>query len=835
MVHSAQSSPWKAILNLGIEERHSAKLVYQFGPFEAAPNTGELYRRGHRIRIQELPFRVLMTLIEQQGRIVSREELAKRLWPDNTFVEFDQGLSTAVTKLRQAIGDDAANPRFVETIPRRGYRFIAPVTIENTEPPETSETLKQGPAPPPTSQSETDEPAALAVQAATGRRLTRQWEWTTAGVLVVLATGAALWFRSHPWHAAVLSANDRVMLADFENATGNGAFDDTLVSAVRVKLDESPFFSLVSAKSVQAAMMAQDGDSPHPAAHVSAGDAQTICQSVHARAVVQGSVSPARGGLRIQLEARLCGGDTLAKEEAFSPSPELILTTVGEMADRLRRDLGEPQDSIKRFSTPIMQATTTSFAAFQSFAAGEKKRARGQDHETIADYKLATDLDPEFALAYARLGTIYGNENEVELCRVVYQKAFDLRIHATERERLYLTAHYYGSALGNVERAIEVYKLWMQLYPQDLIAPNNLADSYETAGQPEQARSMAREAQRIAPDNAFPYAGLLEADQRLGRWDEARTVWRDAKARKLDNSVTSRMAMFQIGVATGDDALVREQIDWARNNPREGELLRLQGWAKASTGNLRQAQKFFHQAQTIAVHNDLKEFAADVGVELAQFEADFGEITQARAEVERSLQLTPSALNVKAIAAIVLASVGDDKKALELEKSVRAEAPQNTIYSKMILPIAESRRSLAHSDADAAVEQLQPVAAYDLSRVIELASIYYRAEALLAAHRGADAEKEFERLRQLRAICPISPYLALAELGVARSRRQMGNSEGALTAYAAFLEQWKDADADLPVLRAAQAELRAVTADARRNPRPATGSVGTGATSGRER
>jgi DNA-binding winged helix-turn-helix (wHTH) protein/tetratricopeptide (TPR) repeat protein len=823
---------------LGIEDRNLPKLVYRFGHFEASSYSGELYRRGHRVRIQELPFRVLITLIEQQGEIVSREDLARQLWTDNTFVEFDQGLSTAVTKLRQAIGDDAANPRFIETVPRRGYRFIAPVTVESSEPTESAEPSGASTKPlasPPTHPGETAEPAELALQAAISRGLPRLWKWTAAGALLVLTASAAFLFRSHLWPGEVLRANDRVMLADFENTTGNGAFDDTLMSAVRVKLDESPFLSLVPAKSVQAAISQPGGASTHPAPHVSASDAQAICRAVNARAVVQGSVSPAQGGLRVRLEAKLCGGKTLAREEAFSPSMDFMLTTLGEITDRLRRDLGEPEDSLQRFSTPITMATTTSFSAFQAFAAGEKKRARGQDHETIADYKLATDLDPEFALAYARLGTIYGNENEVELSRAVYQKAFDLRSHATERERLYLTAHYYGSALGDVERAIEVYKLWRQLYPKDLIAPNNLADSYETVGQPEQARLMAREAQRIDPNNAFPYAGLLQADQRLGRWDEARSVWRDAQARKLDNSVISRMAMFRVGVATGDDALIREQLDWASNNPRQGELLMLQGWAKAAAGHLHEAQTFFHQAQTIAVNNDLKEFAADVGIDLAQFEADFGETKEARAEVGRSLQLDPDAVNVKAFAAMVLASAGDEKKALELEKAVRAGAPQNTIYIKMIVPITESRLSLTHSDAATAVEHLRPVAPYDLSRATELASIYYRAEALLAARRGAEAEKEFQRLRQLRALCPISPYLALSELGIARSRRQAGNPEGALAAYGTFFDEWKDADMDLPVLRDAQVEFRILARDGRGKYETTIASMGRAGTPGKGR
>lgn len=779
------------------ETKQPAKLAYRFGHFEAIPETGELYRRGQRVRIQELPFRVLVTLLQQGGQIVSRETLAKQLWPENIFVDFDQGVSTAVTKLRQALGDVAENPRFVETVPRRGYRFIAPVTQEGLEPPEPA-SLE------PTSKS----PVANTGKAeeAPQRRLPRVWQWTAAAALLLLAGGSVFLLRPRSHAPAHLRPNDRVVLAGFDNATGNAIFDDTLVSALRVKLDESPYFSLVPANAVQAALEQQGAPEND---RVSPEDAQKVCRSLHARAVIQGSVSPLRDGLRLRLAANLCGsGETLAEEEAFSPGTDVLLSTLGGTADRLRRGLGEPESSVQRFGTPILQATTSSFAALQAFAAGEQKRARGQDHETIADYKLATDLDPEFALAYARLGTIYLNENEAELSRAVYQKAFDLRMHTTERERLYLTAHYYSSAVGDLQRAVEVYKLWRQLYPEDLIAPNNLADLYETLGQPNQARLMAREALRIAPDNAFPYAGLLQADQRLGLYNEARRVWHDAVARKLDNSVMARMAMFRIGVATGDAALIHQQLEWAASNPREGELLMLEGWVAAAAGRVHEAQKLFHRAQSVALGNGLKEFAANAGLDLAQFEADFGQTREARAEVARSLQLDPDALNVKAFASMILAGAGDGKQAAALASAVRSSAPQNTIFAMMILPMTQSRLSLASSNAEAAVEQLRPVAAYDLSRVTELASIYDRAQSLLAARRGADAEKEFARLEQLRAICPISPYLALTHLGLARSRRLMGEQEGSRAEYAAFLQQWKGADADLPVLRQARVESR---------------------------
>jgi eukaryotic-like serine/threonine-protein kinase len=783
------------------ETKQPAKVIYRFGHFEAMPETGELYRRGQRVKIQELPFRVLVTLLQQEGQIVSREALARQLWPENIFVEFDQGVSTAVAKLRQALGDVAENPRFIETVPRRGYRFIAPITSEGLEALEIAptepliDTLEEPPA-------ATNEKAEEAAQ----RRLPRSWAWIAAAALLVLAGGGVFLFRPRSQSPAPLRPNDRVVLADFSNTTGKAMFDDTLMSALRVKLDESPYLSLVSAKAVQAALE-QEGGAGN--GRVSPIDAQKVCRALHARAIVQGSVSPMRDGLRLRLAANLCGsGETVAQEEAFAPATDVLLSTLGGTADRLRRGLGEPESSVQRFGTPILQATSASFSALQAFAAGEQKRARGQDHETIADYKLATDLDPDFALAYARLGTIYGNENEAELSRAVYQKAFDLRMHTTERERLYLTAHYYSSALGDVPRAIEVYKLWRQLYPEDLVAPNNLADSYETLGQPEQARLMASEALRISPDNAFPYAGLLQADQRLGRYDEARSVWREAAAKNLHNSVLARMAMFRIGVATGDAVLVQEQVEWAVSNPREGEMLMLEGWKAAAAGRVHDAQMLFRRAQSIALGNGLKEFAADVGLDLAQFEADFGQTKEARAEVARSLRLAPDELNVKAFAAMILAGAGDAKQASVLAEEVRLAAPQNTIFAMMILPMTRSRLSRRSLEAEAAVEQLRPVAPYDLSRVTELTSIYDRAQALLAARRGADAEKEFARLDQLRAICPVSPYLALAHLGLARSRRLIGDQEGSRSEYAAFLEQWKDADSDLPVLRQARLESR---------------------------
>jgi len=766
-----------------------AGTVYRFGNFELVPDAGVLRRHGDRVRIQELPLRLLVALLEQPGQIVSREVLAKRLWPGNTFVEFDQGLTTAAAKLRQALGDLADNPRFIETVPRRGYRFIAPVAAT---PPGIDEAGRAA------SSAPDSEPVAAG--------LFPRWMLWAALLAAVTAVGVAAgsFLVQRNKAARRLHAGDVLLLSDFENSTGNLLFDETLDSALRVKLQESPFFNLAPVKTLHAALMQSGRNS---ASHVSAGDALAVCQALAANAILQGGIEPSASGFVLRLRALTCGsGRRIAEQQAYAASPELVLAALGNTIDLLRRDLGEPESSISHFATPIMQATTTSLAALRAFSQGEVKRARGLDVETIGDYKLATDLDPQFALAYARMGVIYTNAQEMELGRKNYQKAFDLREHATERERLYLTSHYYSAVAGDLEKAADVYKLWRQLYPQDVIAPNNLADIYEILGLPGQALEMAREALRIDPGNAFPYATLAQATQRSGRYAETRNVWRQAAAKNLDNSVLLRSVLFRIGFAQGDDALMQDQMKWAAGNPREGEFWLLMGWSRMATGHVREAQSYFHQAQQVAIKNGFAEFAGDAGEDLAEFEADFGDPHSAQAEIRRSLALAPDDRNTQAFAALILANAGQLRAAEQWMNRVQVAAPENTIFMKMVLPMARSFIHLRQGSAASAIDDLKPVLPYDLSRATEMSSIYYRAQALLAAHSYKEANAEFARILEYRALCPISPYLPLAQLGLARSHRLAGDLEQARREYEEFFKLWRDADAGIPIKRSARTE-----------------------------
>jgi DNA-binding winged helix-turn-helix (wHTH) protein/tetratricopeptide (TPR) repeat protein len=786
--------------------------MYRFGLYEVFPDAGELWKHGHRIKLQEQPFRLLVALLERPGEIVSREAIRERLWPENTFVEFDQSLGTAVTKLRQALNDEADNPRFIETIPKRGYRFIAPVTRvaapEAATPVATQAAAPQdSPQNPTQSQSEAASPKDTATHAPPAAAK-RRWLWAALTVVLAAAALAAFLYRHNHAATAALQPNDSLILAAIENSTGDTIFDDTLSQAIRVKLAESPYFNVVSERAVRAALTKSGGTAAAQAsAKISTEDARAECAALNAKAVVSGNVIARPGGYALTLIAAPCGpGRSLATEQVSAASREEVLSALGTATDNLRRKLGEPKDSIQRFGTPVADATTSSLAALQAFSNGEIKRNRGLDTESIQDYKLATDLDPNFALAYARLGVLYCNSDEQTQCGANYQKAFDLREHTTERERLIITAHYYSAVPGDLEKTVEVYLLWRQLYPNDVVPPNNLSDFYEQLGQPDKSLQFARDAVKLNPNNVFPYTNVVQAAQRLGKFDEAKKTYAEAASRNLDY-IGFHMALFQIAFAEHDEAEMQRQADWAKGNPREGELLDLIAWSHAARGQMKIARTYFRQAEEVSGKNGLTEFAADIMEDDAQFEVDFGFVPEGRAQTEAALKLAPDEINVIAFAAMIFARAGDLERAESYLASANRLGPHYTIYQKIVLPTARASIDLHRSDPNAALAELAVVLPFDLGRVTEMCPIYYRAETLIAAHRFQDAAAEYQRLIDHASIRTVSPYIPLSHLGIARARRADGDKAGAAAEYKTFFELWKDADPDIPILREARAEF----------------------------
>jgi DNA-binding winged helix-turn-helix (wHTH) protein/tetratricopeptide (TPR) repeat protein len=753
--------------------------VLRFGVFELNLPAHELRKYGVRIRLNGQPFDLLCLFLERRGTVVTREEMQARLWPEDTFVDFERSLNTAIKKLRSALGDSPEHPLYIETIPRVGYRFIAPVSS-----PPLQEVAPEPPAP--------EHGAGPDSRTPIRRRLV-----LSASTVVVLFMAAGAWFRFGPSRAPALRETDRVVLADLRNATGDSTFESSLGPALRVGLSESPYLNLVGDADVRRLRPT--------AATITSDVARQACATIGAAAVIEGDISQSGAEFEVHLTAFRCAGGTIARAQQAARSREQILDALGAAARDLRIRLGEPEASAARFATPVGKATSSSFAALKAFSAGEQKRALGMDYETIPDYKLAADLDPDFALAYARLGSIYQNAQEWGLARLNYEHAFAIREHASERERLYIASHYYHSVTDELDKAAQVYELWRQVYPRDIVPPNNLATIYIRSGQLEKAVVAARDAVKIAPQNPFCQLNLMQALQRIGKYAEAKSVYEDAAAHRND-SLMMHLVRYSIAFGENEQTEMDAQLKWAKGNPREGELLDAAAWGAAAQGQLARARALFLEASRIGFHGGLKEYAALVLLDDAQIEADVGYSKLAARDVQEALEMAGDALMVQASAAVPLAQIGEETRAKALAAKATKAAPLDTMLQNVTLPTTQALSALEGKRPLEALQHLETVRPYDMCTDSILASLYYRGQTLSALGRYSDAAAEFRRLLDARLTVPNSPYLALAHFGLANAAHRAGNIDDARREFNIFFDVWKDADVNLPILRTARRE-----------------------------
>jgi DNA-binding winged helix-turn-helix (wHTH) protein/tetratricopeptide (TPR) repeat protein len=771
--------------------RGKGREILQFGVFELNVDSHELRKHGVRLRLHGQPFDLLRLFLERPGEVVSREEMQARLWPADTFVDFERSLNSAVKKLRGSLGDSSDHPIYIETIPRVGYRFIAPVTrnLEETATP---------------AQPLVDQPAPAAENTAPPRSAAQRWAWISA--IALLSLSAGLWFGFERRPRRALAESDRTLLAGLRNTTGDPAFDSALAQALRVKLAESPYLNLVPEPELRRALNAR---TPGGAARMSPDAARGVCANLGVVAVIEGTLSESNAEYEIRLAALRCPGGSLIKEvKQRASGRDELLSALGRATRELRIRLGEPEASVARFDTPIAQATTSSLAALKAFSAGEEKRALGLDYETVPDFKLAADLDPNFALAYARLGTIYQNAQEWGLARQNLEHAFAVREHASERERLYITAHYYGSITNEVDKEVQVYELWRQIYPRDVVASNNLSNVYLRTGQLDKALTSARDAVRLDPDNPFCRLSLAHALQRKGVYPEAKAIYESLVAHHNDG-VNLHMLRYHIAFGEGDEREMSAQLAWAKGNPREGEMLDSAAWGAAASGQLAKARALFHKASEVGLKNGLKEYAALVLLDNAQVDADLGFAKEATAEVGEALRIAGDSSQVLASSALPLARIGAIDRAKALEAKASEAAPRDTMLQNVTLPIGRALAALSEKHPEQAVQELEIVKPYDFSTDSDLISIYYRGEALLESGQIPHAAAEFHRLLDARLDNPNSPYLELARLGLAECDRRSSDFESARARYRQFLADWKNADPELSVLYSARsAELQ---------------------------
>lgn len=458
-----------------------------------------------------------------------------------------------------------------------------------------------------------------------------------------------------------------------------------------------------------------------------------------------------------------------------------------------------------------MEVTTASLAALKVFTLGEEKRSLGLYPESIANYKLAIDLDPQFALAYARLGADYSNMRQPSLGREYYGKAFELRNRTTDRERLYIITHYYALATGEIGRAIEDYELWRTIYPRDFTPTNNLAVEYLEIGQPQKAVEFARRAIHLNPTSQLAYGNLAEAYARTGDFSDENVLCRDP-AHAEDDFVGFHNACLAAAFAQDDEPGMQRQLKWAHGKPYESMLLSDMAWIAVSRGKVSEARRLVAQAKQNALQNNLVELAADLLLDSANLEADFGLVHEAREDVQSSLALASEYASEQGMAALVLARAGDIPGAEAESSRASSQAPLDTILNSAILASVRSALDLQKHDSKGAIKSLEETRPFDFCASIGPAPAYYRGLAYIQDNQPQQAIRELQRVLENRLMAAYPVYDALAQLKLGRAYQMIGDQVHAAQAYSKAGTIWKDADPGLPPLQEMRVYQRELTA-----------------------
>jgi eukaryotic-like serine/threonine-protein kinase len=765
---------------------------------------GELYKDGRKIKLQDQPFQILAMLLEQPGQVVTREQLRERLWPEDTFVDFDHSLNTAVKKLRQALNDEADKPRYIETLPKRGYRFIGPA-VERVAAAPASSGMEA--APRMDSQPERQISPSVGLSADVPPHRTT---WKAASVvLLVAALGAGAYFALH--RRAPLTEKDTIVIADFSNSTGDPIFDDTLKQGLAVQLAQSPFLSILSDEKVHDTLKLM-GRAPNE--HLTPEIARDLCQRAGSAAVIDGSIAKLEDAYVVGMNAVDCRtGENLAREQITSEDKRHVLAALGKAAQDLRRRLGESHGSLQKYDTPIEQATTPSLEALKAYSLGRKTSAEKNELAAIPFFERAIELDPKLAAAHAALGGTYVALGEPGLAKKSLMKAYELREHVSDHEKFNITALYFSGVTGDLEKSNQTCELWARAYPRDR-SPHQLeAWNYELEGRYDKAISENLVAIRLDPDVALIYSNLMEAYTPLNRLPEAKATYRRAVDRNLDGPFL-HADLYVIAFLEDDAAEMQRQIYLARDMPgAEDWLFSLQSDTSAFAGQLSKARELSRQAVESAQRNDLKEVAAIWQMNAAVREAEFGNARQARTAVEESLKLATTK-DSRTLAALVLARTQESVRSTALLDGLQKDFPQSTELNSYWLPVIRAAVQLERGNPAEGLKLLEPAVTYELGYPrpqLEGGSLVYpaylRGQAFLLLHRGEEAAAEFQKFIDQRAAVVNCPLGALARLWLGRAHALEGDGAAARKSYEEFLNLWKDADPDIPILRQAKSEL----------------------------
>jgi len=640
---------------------------------------------------------------------------------------------------------------------------------------------------------------------------------TAAGLAFILLGGVTAWSLSHRDSTTrpKLTGKDTIVLADFDNKTGDLVFDDTLRQGLSAELQQSPFLSLISDRQVQQTLvlMGQPRDT-----RLTLELAEQVCERTASAAVLEGSIARVGSQYVLGLRARNCStGDILDQEQTLAARREDVVNSLSQIARSFRTRVGESLSTVEKHSTPLAEATTPSLEALKAYSTGLKVNLTIGNSAAIPLYRRAVEMDPKFAVAYANLGVSYSSVGESVLAGQSTTRAWQLRDRVSDRERFFIDFAYDRQVTGNLEKAYQTLELWSQTYPRNgEINPQDLLGGLSTHGTGRFERAIEASQKGIAadPNFMFGYYNLASSNYFLDRFEEAESAIQRASERKLEDPYLL-VIRYNIAVLKGDKDQMDRIVALAKGkHGAEHPIAHAEALALARSGRLQAARRSSKRAIDLALQEGAREAAASYQAARAVWEAVCGNAGEGKWNAMAALELSKGR-DVEYAAGLALALSGGFSRSEALAGDLEKRFPEDTFVKFGYVPVLRGLAALGRREPADSLERLQIALRYELAvNVLNfnhfylggLHSAYVRGDALAAAHRYAEAAAEFQKILDHRGIVGADPMGALAHLKLGRVFALSGDKTKSKVAYQHFLALWKDADPDIPILTSAETE-----------------------------
>ena len=771
--------------------------LYRFEQFVLDPARRTLSSADSPVSLTPRAFDVLFFLVQNPNRLVTKEELLQAVWGD-TFVE-EGNLTQYISHLRKALDDNSEDNRLIVTIARKGYQFAPRVTVVEA----TDIATPQAAA------AETSKTDARPVgvefpteaKAAESRpSLLRWWKWFAAAALIAVIA-ASFWSYWRYRHQVTLSATDTIVLADTKNETSDPVFDDALNTALRTAMAQTPYLNILGIDKVSGTFAQLNLP---PATKLTPDVARQVCSKTSSRMVISQSIGDVGNGYHLQMQALDCAsGKTLASEQANVSRRDEIIHELGVTAARLRARLGEPTESLVRFNQPLEKASSGSPEALQAATQGSKLFLGGDPEGALKLYQRAVELDPNLAVAYGRMGAVNLFLGNLESSTASYTRVYQLRDRLTEKDRLTAEMTYYSNVIGDWEKEYSSALRFSEIFPRDPAAHTNLRTAFIHLGQPGRAADEAAEVARLQPSSYY-YGSAIQSIRYASRFNEAKSWLARADALKFDTLLIRRERLI-VAFATGDRNTVEKILTEEEKGKYREDFLHEHSLLEIQRGRFHSAQRLRLEASE---HNP-QQHNADWWVFLSALEqAEVGKDVPARGYDVKATE-TPLDRNSKLVIALTLARSGQTAEAGKLAEQVSAESPEDTLMQHYFIPTIRAAIKLQQHDPAAAIDLLRDAEKYDLAFTglwDYVYPAYIRGLAYLQVGDGKSAAAQFQKLIDNRGFTVRHVIGPLAWLQLGRAQKMMGDEVSARKAYETFLELWKDADPDIPILKEAKAE-----------------------------